>query len=74
MWWCEVCTLIFVSNPTARDRKNIFWLGAKDFLVKLAGDFFIPICCFKLSYSPEAGGGLPKLVLQLVKKNMISFW
>ena len=48
--------------------KIFFWLAAKDFLVKLAGDFFIPICCFKLSYSPEAGGGLPKLVLQLVQK------
>ena len=38
-----------------RDRKNIFWLAAKFFLVKLAANFFCPICCFKISYSLKVG-------------------
>ena len=57
-----------------RDKKNIFWLAAKFFWVKLVVNFFSPLCCFKLSYSHEEGGGLPYLVIKLVQKENMKFW
>ena len=43
-WAC----LRYISG---RDRKNIFWLAAKIFWAKMAVNFFIPICHFKLYFS-----------------------
>ena len=56
-----------------RDRKNIFWLVAKIFWLKLAVNFFSPLCCFKLSYSHEEGGGLPYLFIKFVQKEKYDF-
>ena len=49
----EMAALAKMTVLTIRDRKNIFWLAAKDFWVKLAANCFILIFCLKCSYLVE---------------------
>ena len=65
-----------------RDRKNTFWLAAKIFWAKMAVNFFIPICHFKLYFL--LGEPLESICLDSrplcchnwssKRKSMIYFW